>query len=181
MDAKGLAQLAQKHCIWAAASTLTTLCAQVATAIMATAPTAPSLTDKAQWNEDETMALVDFLLEHMSEIGNADMYKMGTFNAAAGHNAVHHTLGPTKTGKMCKMKWQAVCFFLSHTVVSLVCTNIQLRTIYSSIQKYQGTSGFHWDNTTGATIGTPEEENVWNEYVKIRVCYRLQVSLYPTF
>ena len=54
-----------------------------------------------------------------------------------------------------------------------MCTDIQLKTIYSSIQKYQGTSGFHWDNTTGATIGTPAEENVWNEYVKIKVCYRL--------
>ena len=180
MDAKGLIQLARKCRIWAAAFTLTTLCAQVATAIMATAPTAPS--DKTQWNEDETMALVDFLLEHMSEIGDAGMYKMRTFNAAAGHIAVYHTLGPTKTGKMCKTKWRAVRKFLSLIqVVSLMCANIQLKIIYSAIQKYQGTSGFHWDNTTGATIGTPGEENMWNEYVKIRVCYRLQVILYPNF
>src|SRR6202044_789545 len=91
--------------------TLTTLCAQVATAIMATTPTAP---DKAQWNENETIALVDFLLEHKSEIGDAGMFKMGTFNAAAGHIAVHHTSGPMKNGKMCRTKWRAVqIFFLS--------------------------------------------------------------------
>jgi hypothetical protein len=60
--------------------------------------------------------------------------------------------------------------FLSLIVpVSLMCIDIQLKTIYSSIQKYQGTSGFHWNNTTGATIGTAAEENVWNEYSKIKV------------
>ena len=108
MDPKAasLAQLARKRCVWAAALTLITLCAQVATTIMATTPTAPS--DKAQWNEDEIMALADFLLEHKSEIGDAGMFKMGTFNAAAGHIVVHHTLGPTKTGNMCKTKWRAV-------------------------------------------------------------------------
>ena len=105
MDPKSLAELAQKHHIWAAALTLTMLCAQVATAIMATAPTVP---DKAQWNQDETMALVNFLLECKSEIGDAGMYKMGTFNDAAGHIAVCHTSGPRKTGKMCKAKWRAV-------------------------------------------------------------------------
>jgi hypothetical protein len=110
MDPKSLPHLARKCRLWAAALTLTTLCAQVATAIMATSPlatvTAPP--DKAQWNEDETTALVDFLLEHKSEIGDAGMYKMGTFNAAAGRIAVHHTSGPRKTGKMCKTKWRSV-------------------------------------------------------------------------
>jgi hypothetical protein len=103
MDPKSLAHLARKRRIWAAALTLTTLCGQVATAIMATAPS-----DKAQWNEDETMALVDYLLEHKSEIAEAGMFKMGTFNAAASHIAAHHTLGPKKTGKMCGTKFRAV-------------------------------------------------------------------------
>lgn len=104
MDPKCLPQLARKRRIWATALTLTTICAQVATALMATAPP----TDKAQWNDAETLALVDFLLEHKSEIGDAGMYKMGTFNAAANEIAAHHTLGPRKTGKMCKTKWRAV-------------------------------------------------------------------------
>ena len=113
MDCKGLAQLAQKCCIWAAALTLTTLCAQ-ATAIMATALTAPS--DKAQWNEDKTMALVNFLLEHMSEISDAGMYKMEMFNAAAGNIAVHHSVGEVWFGSVwgtfCQTGNQTVRFFL---------------------------------------------------------------------
>jgi hypothetical protein len=121
MDPKAasLAQLARKCRVWAAALTLVTLWAQVATAIMAAAPTAPSDT-KAQWNDEETTALADFLLEHKSEIGDAGMYKMGTFNAAAGNIAIHHTLGPAKTGKMCKTKWRAVCFKSLIQVVSLI-------------------------------------------------------------
>jgi hypothetical protein len=109
MDPKSIAQLAGKRRIWASALTLTALCAHVATVIMATAST-PSASDnlKAQWNENETVALVDYLLDHKSEIGDAGMYKMGTFNAAAGHIAALHSLGPTKTGKMCKTKWRAV-------------------------------------------------------------------------
>jgi hypothetical protein len=62
--------------------------------------------------------------------------------------------------------------------VSLMCTDIQLKKTYSSIQKYQETSGFHWDNTTGATVKTPAEENVWNEYSKIKVCHGYHFILY---
>jgi len=94
---------------WAAALTITTLCAQAATAVMATASIAPTAPiDKAQWNENETVALVDFFLEHKSEIGDAGMFKMGTFNAAAASITAHYTSGPRKTGKMCKTKWRAV-------------------------------------------------------------------------
>ncbi|KAF8803320.1 hypothetical protein BYT27DRAFT_7110277, partial [Phlegmacium glaucopus] len=112
---------------------------------MATTPS-----DKAQWNDQEVSALLDFLLEKKSEIGDAGMFKMGTFNAAAAHITGYCTSGPAKTGKMCKTKWRA------------------LKTTYSSIQKYQETSGTHWDNKTGATISTPAEENVWNDYIKIK-------------
>jgi hypothetical protein len=111
--------LARKRRVWAAALTLTTICAQVATAIMATAPP-----DKAQWNEGETTALVDFLLEHKSEIGDAGMFKMGTFNAAANHIVEHHTLGPTKTAKMCKTKWRAVCIIYLALIAPLIWTNL---------------------------------------------------------
>lgn len=89
-----------KQCIWASALTLTALCAQISTVIMATASQ-----DKAQWNEAEAVTLVDFLLMHKSEIGDAGMFKMTTFNAAAEHIAENHSLGPAKTGKMFKTKW----------------------------------------------------------------------------
>jgi len=117
MNHESLPQLARKRRIWAAALTLTTLCAQVATAIMATVSTAPSArrsnkaaikAPTAQWNDDETLALVDYLLEHKSEITDAGMFKMGTFNAAADEIAAYHNLGPTKTGHMCRTKWRAV-------------------------------------------------------------------------
>ena len=101
MDAKSLAR---RRCIWASALTLTTLWAQLATVVMVTAPA-----DKAQWNDQETKAFVDYLLEHKSEIGDAGSFKMGTFNATAEHISVHHTTGPIKTGKMCQTKWRAVC------------------------------------------------------------------------
>ena len=66
---------------------------------------ATALQDKAQWNEAVTVALVDFLLMHKSEISDAGMFKMTTFNAAAEHIAGDHSSGPAKTGKMCKTKW----------------------------------------------------------------------------
>ena len=106
MDPKSLAQLARKRRVWATALTLSTLCAQAATAVMATVPS--STTDKAHWNENETTALVDFLLEHKSEMGQGAMFKLGTFNAAADHIKIHRTSGPIKTGTMCRTKWRAV-------------------------------------------------------------------------
>ena len=71
---------------------------------MASTP-ASSRGPSAQWNEVETAALLDYLVEHKSEIGDGGMFKMGTFNAAANAITEHHTLGPVKTGNMCKTKW----------------------------------------------------------------------------
>jgi hypothetical protein len=73
---------------------------------MAAAPTTRGPT--AQWNEEETKVLLTYLLDHKSEISDGGMFKMGTFNAAATEIATHHSSGPTKTGKMCKTKWQVV-------------------------------------------------------------------------
>ena len=93
---------AHKQQIWNSAFALTLLCAQIATAVMETTPTTrgPSV----HWNEEEIDALIAYLLEHKSEIGEGGMFKMGTFNAAANAIASHHTLGPVKTGDMCKRK-----------------------------------------------------------------------------
>jgi len=98
--------IARKRKLWASALTLTSLCAQIATVAMAAAPTTRGPT--AQWNDEETKALVAYLLAHKSEMGDGGTYKMGTFNAAANAIATHHNLGPEKTGKMCKTKWRAV-------------------------------------------------------------------------
>ena len=61
-----------------------------------------------------------------------------------------------------------------------MCTD-KLKAIYSSIQKYQATSGFHWDNATGATIRTSAEQNVWNEYAKVKVCTGQMLLSYFTY
>ena len=74
---------------------------------MASTP-ASSRGPSVQWNEAENAALLDYLVEHKSEIGDGGMFKMGTFNAAAHVIAGHHTLSPVKTGSMCKTKWRTV-------------------------------------------------------------------------
>ena len=98
--------ITRKQHLWASALTLTSLCAQISTVV--TAATPPTRGPTAQWNEEETKALLTYLLEHKSEIGDRGMFKMGTYNAAATEIAMHHSSGPTKTGKMGKTKWRAV-------------------------------------------------------------------------
>ncbi|KAF8814585.1 hypothetical protein BYT27DRAFT_7082006 [Phlegmacium glaucopus] len=110
--------------------------------------------EKAQWSDWEITGLVDYLYEHKSEMGDTGMFKMSTFNAVADSISDLLTDGPPKTGKMCKTKWQS------------------LKATYSTIQKYQETSGVHWDNATGASIQTNAEANVWKEHIKIKVCYQ---------
>jgi hypothetical protein len=101
---------ARRRQIWNSAFALTSLCAQIATAVMATTPTTRG--PSANWNEEEIDVLLAYLLEHKSEIGDGGMFKMGTFNAAANVIASHHTLGPVKTGDMCKRKWRSVHIYL---------------------------------------------------------------------
>jgi hypothetical protein len=123
--------LARRRQILSSALALAVLCAQHATLIMATS------TDKANWNTEETASFVDHLYDHRSEITDAGMFKMATFNAAAQHIAPLHTLGPVKTGKMCKTKWRTVrSIYLCIYIAQLMCTYFQLRSIYSAIQKY---------------------------------------------
>jgi hypothetical protein len=63
---------------------------------------------KANWNDAETLALVDFLWEHRAEAGDGRTFKDTTFNAAAEHIAKDWSTGATKTAKRCKTKWAAV-------------------------------------------------------------------------
>ncbi|KIM92292.1 hypothetical protein PILCRDRAFT_57258, partial [Piloderma croceum F 1598] len=107
-----------------------------------------SSADKAQWDEEEIVALLDYLLDHKSAIGEAGSFKMPTFKAAADSISGLLVNGPIKTGKMCKTKWRT------------------LKSTYSAIQKYQESLGMHWDYTAGASIETEKEEEVWKNYVK---------------
>ena len=99
---------------------------------MATAPTTRGPT--AQWNEEETKALLTYLAEHKSEIGDGGMYKMVTFNAVASEIAKYHTSGPVKTGKMCKTKWRAVFIYLF--IYTFCVTNGGGSSVQNDLQCY---------------------------------------------
>ncbi|KAF8809984.1 hypothetical protein BYT27DRAFT_7254319 [Phlegmacium glaucopus] len=72
-----LATLAHQQQLWAQGIIITTLCAQYTAFLMA------SSHEKAQWSDWEITGLVDYLYEHKSEMGDAGMFKMSTFNAVA--------------------------------------------------------------------------------------------------
>lgn len=69
---------------------------------------ASSQQEKASWNDEETLALVDYLCEHRSESGDGGTFKDSMFNAVAEHIAPHLTSGPAKTAKHCKTKYNSV-------------------------------------------------------------------------
>jgi hypothetical protein len=48
---------------------------------------------------------------------------------------------------------------------------IQIKFIYSSIQKYKIRTRMHWDNTNGANINGEAAERVWNNYIAQKVCW----------
>jgi hypothetical protein len=110
-----LATLACRRQLWAQTVVITTLCAQYATLLMASATD----NSKAQWDEDEIVALLDYLLDHKSAIGEAGSFKMPTFRAAADSISGLLVNGPPKMGKMCRTKWRTVsevymhCFILA--------------------------------------------------------------------
>jgi hypothetical protein len=155
-------RLKRQRRLWAGAIALTALCAQYTTFLMAQ----PSKADKAQWNENEVTALVDYLFLHKSEAGEGGSFKMATFNAAAASIVSHHTHGPAKTGLMCKTKWTSV----SNRESSLYPTQVslQLKATKAAIEKYRNQSGVHWDNHGGAGIDGAAAENVWATYLKVR-------------
>ncbi|KIM72681.1 hypothetical protein PILCRDRAFT_15911 [Piloderma croceum F 1598] len=52
--------------------------------------------EKANWNDPETAAFIEYLWEHRSEGGNGGTFKDVTMRAAAEHIADKHDLGPIK-------------------------------------------------------------------------------------
>lgn len=89
------------------AAVLSAVAAQFSVILMAS-----SLQDKAVWNNDEAMALINYLCEHKAEGGGNGGFKDVSFNGAAECIATHWTSGPVKTAKHCKTKWTSVCIFL---------------------------------------------------------------------
>ena len=64
--------------------------------------------EKANWNDPETAAFVEYLWEHRSEGGDGGTFKDVTMRAAAEHIADKHDLGPIKLLKHCKTKYSGV-------------------------------------------------------------------------
>lgn len=62
----------------------------------------------AQWSPAEEKALLEYLVDHVSEAGNGGNFKMTTFEAAAMHIAHLLERGAVKTKKMCHGKYNAV-------------------------------------------------------------------------
>jgi hypothetical protein len=64
--------------------------------------------EKANWNDQEMMALIDFLVVHKGEAGDGANFKETIFRQAAAAIAPLRTAGPAKTSKMCRIKWGGV-------------------------------------------------------------------------
>ena len=125
-------------------------------------------TVKAVWSAEETIALIDYLYEYRSQACDGGNFKSATFTAAAEAISPLLKYGPEKTEKICRRKWSSVSDFYMLSVLAND-VYIQIKYIYSSIQKYQATKGVRWDSTDGAGINGEAEERAWNSYVAQKV------------
>ncbi|KAG0704706.1 hypothetical protein DFH29DRAFT_997400 [Suillus ampliporus] len=91
--------------------------------------------EKANWNDAETDALLEYLISCRSKLAGTTV-KTDRFNEAAAHLHTKKlkTHGPMKTGAHCKNKW-----------------NLKL--------------GIHWDPVVGANIQGTAAEEAWSDYV----------------
>jgi len=101
-------------------------------ALLSMASSNMQTSDKAQWNESETSALLDYLVVHQAESGDAGNFKMATYNAAATAIAPLLNKGPKKTGKMCKNKWVMVC----HREFVALFTDFDVFSVEVNIKHY---------------------------------------------
>jgi hypothetical protein len=129
---------ARHHRLRAFTAALASLITRFTLLIMATLTVA----EKAVWNPAETMGLMNFLIKHRSE-GDGVNFKTSTFNAAAAAITPFWTVGPAKTGKMCKTKWSGVCLLVFSSNPPLINGDVyfQIKSTYNSIETYRNQSG----------------------------------------
>ena len=65
--------------------------------------------DRAIWTEEETGALLTYLIEHKAEAGDGANFKASTFSNAAKLLVPMKVKGGEKTADVCKRKWASVC------------------------------------------------------------------------
>jgi hypothetical protein len=87
-------------------------------------------TERADWNEAETTAFVNYLWEHRAEGGDGGGFKDVTFRGASMHIASFLAAGPAKTPKHCKTKWTSVSYY------SVNCPDTNLCCTYSSRRSF---------------------------------------------
>ncbi|KAG1719401.1 hypothetical protein EDB19DRAFT_1836763 [Suillus lakei] len=106
---------------------------------------------KAQWNEAEVDALLDYLITQKSKIAGTT-FKDEVFNEASNMITGMGTYGPSKTGPQCKMKWAS------------------LKQTHNAIERYHNNqSGCHWDNVNGANIQGEVVEVQWGQFLSASV------------
>ncbi|KAG1746911.1 hypothetical protein EDB19DRAFT_1905737 [Suillus lakei] len=136
-----------RQLVYSSVVAVVSICGQFTTVLMATeAPSEP----KAQWNAQETDALLAHLFSNLSEAGNGNNFKAATYTSAAATLAAANllTAGPPKTAKCCKTKWMS------------------LRQMFGNIENYRSLSGVHWDSERGAGIEGEAAWAVWNAYIQ---------------
>lgn len=83
------------HRVWAGAIAVTTLCVQYSTLLMAT-----NSTPKAQWNDSEIAALLQYLDNQKSQLEGVGNFKDPVWNNAPEAIKDHHSQGPVKTSAL---------------------------------------------------------------------------------
>ncbi|KAF8987875.1 hypothetical protein BDQ17DRAFT_1198366, partial [Cyathus striatus] len=100
----------------------------------------------AVWVSTEETALLWYLLDHLSEVGDNGSFMKSTFEAAATHIARFYHHGAVKMARMCQNKCAAMC------------------KLYCVVTTIKDVSGWTWSDDTGASI-TEETASTWDDYV----------------
>ncbi|KAF8896046.1 hypothetical protein BD779DRAFT_1667913 [Infundibulicybe gibba] len=140
-----------RRVFWSTAIAFTTIYAQTAIRIMATSSSAPR-TQPPKWTDEETAALLNYLLENKSKSGDTGNFKGQVFKEAA-----KVIPGAGRTANQCQTRWTT------------------LKTTYSAIQQYQAKSGVHWDNEHGAGIGDSKAAGeVWDKFISSKKAHPMK-------
>ena len=164
----------QQH-ILNCALAVVTVYAQLVVLLMATlAPT-----EKADWNEVETTAFVEYLWEHKAEGGDGGGFKDVTFGGASMHIANLLSAGPVKTPKCCKMKWTSVCHWSVNCPDTNFMSYVQLKAIFCAIISFkENTLGMHWDDKNSANKSGDVSSSMFDNYVNsLKVCFRFLIII----
>jgi hypothetical protein len=86
-------KLPLQHCLKA---TFTGLITHFSKSISSTLPATISKASRANWNNAEITALIDYLVEHIAEVGDSGNFKKATFTGALGAVGPHYSVGPKK-------------------------------------------------------------------------------------